>query len=298
MGESRTLSWLIWHAASLADRENPSIRARQRVGIGKLRIGLEASDSAASHATTGTVDLHCHLLPGIDDGARDLADAIEMAKQAEADGIVAICATPHIRADHRVNIEELPARQAELRAALRQRGCRTRVLPGGEVAADMLDAVDDPELASVTLGAAGRWILLEPAPGPLDERMEAAVDVLNARGFRSLIAHPERHPAPDLVDRLRRMIAKGALVQATAACFTEDSTRSAMLTLARAGVIHVLGSDAHSSRAGRHVELAAALETLATVEPGGGHLEWVGHTAPWGIVRGQDVVSPFGSAGA
>ena len=251
-----------------------------------------------SHATTGTVDLHCHLLPGIDDGARDVADAVEMAKQAAADGIAAVCATPHIRADHAVQIEELPARQDELRAALAQAGCSTRVLPGGEVAADMLDALDDPELASVTLGGSGRWILLEPVSGPLDERADAAVDALNARGFRALLAHPERHPVPDLVDRLRRLIAKGALVQGTAAYFTEESTSAAMLTLARAGVIHVLGSDAHSARAGRRVELAAALEVLVATVPGAGHLEWVAHSAPWGIVRGQDVVSPFRSAGA
>ena len=141
----------------------------------------------------GTLDLHCHVLPGIDDGARDVGDALAMARQAEADGIVAICATPHIRSDHAVRVEELPARRAELGAALVEAGCGTRVLPGGEVAADMLDALDDPELASVALGGSGKWILLEPAAGPLDERVEAAVDALNDRGFRALLAHPERH---------------------------------------------------------------------------------------------------------
>jgi protein-tyrosine phosphatase len=244
----------------------------------------------------GTVDLHCHLLPGIDDGARDVGDAVAMAMQAAADGIAAICATPHIRADHAVRIDDLPARRAELGAALLQAGCSTRVLPGGEVGADMLDALDDLELASVTLGGSGTWILLEPAPGPIDERLDAAVDALRARGFRTLLAHPERHPASDLVDRLARLIALGALVQVTAACFTDESTRPAMLALARAGAIHVLGSDAHSSRAGRRVELAPALEILATTEPVTDHLEWVAHTAPCRIVRGLDVVAPFPAA--
>ncbi len=243
----------------------------------------------------GTIDLHCHLLPGIDDGARDLADAVEMARQAEADGIAAICATPHIRADHGVHIGELPARRAELGAALLEAGCSTHVLPGGEVAADMLDALDNPELASVALGGSGTSILLEPAPGSLDEAPQKAVETLRVRGFRALIAHPERHVAPDLVDRLLQLIAKGALVQATAAYFTDESTRPEMLTLARAGVIHVLGSDAHSSRAGRRVELARALESLAAAEPVAGHVEWAAHTAPRGIVCRQDVVSPFPS---
>jgi len=252
----------------------------------------------ASRVTTGTVDLHCHLLPGIDDGARDLADAVEMAKQAADDGIVAICTTPHIRADHAVRIEELPARRAELCAALAHAGCATRVLPGGEVATDMLDALDDHELASVALGGSGAWVLLEPAAGPLDGRLDGAVDALRVRGFRALVAHPERHPGPGFADRLERLVAAGALVQATAAYLTDESTRAAMLMLVRAGVVHVLGSDAHSSRVGRRVELAPALDVLAATEPTACHLEWVAQTAPWGIVRGQDVVSPFTPADA
>ena len=241
----------------------------------------------------GTIDLHCHLLPGIDDGARDLADAVAMARQAEADGLVAICATPHIRADHAVSLDELPSRRAELAAAILESGCRTRVLAGGEVAADMVGDLGDQELASVTLGGSGRWILLEPTPGPLDERLESAVSVLRVRGFRALIAHPERHPSPELVDRLGRLIAQGALVQATAAYFTEAATRTAMLALARAGVIHVLGSDAHSSRAGRPVELAAALRVLAAAGRVPARLEWMAHGAPSAIVRGEDIIAPF-----
>jgi protein-tyrosine phosphatase len=240
-----------------------------------------------------TIDLHCHLLPGLDDGARDLDDAVAMAGHAEADGIVAICATPHIRSDHAVVIAELPARRDELSAALLESGCATRVLPGGEVAATMLEHLDDRDLEAVSLGGVGRWILLEPPAGPLDSRLETAVEDLHARGFRSLIAHPERHPAPDLIVRLGRLVARGALVQATAAYFTDGHTRPAMVGLARAGVIHVLGSDAHSSRAGRPVALSAALESLRTVQPLASQLEWMGRIAPSAIVDGTDPVSPF-----
>ena len=243
--------------------------------------------------TAGTIDLHCHLLPGLDDGARDLDDAVAMARQAQADGIGAICATPHVRADHAVVLAELPARRARLTAALETAGCATRVLAGGEVAAARLGDLDDAELRSVTLGGSGRWILLEPSPGPLDARLEAAVDALRARGFRSLVAHPERHFGPDLVDRLRRVIAKGALVQATAAYFTDEGSRPTMLDLARAGVIHVLGSDAHSSLAGRPVVLAAGLQVLASVPPVAAHLDWVRRHAAHAIVQGEEIASPY-----
>jgi protein-tyrosine phosphatase len=216
-----------------------------------------------------------------------------MAQQAEADGIEAICATPHIRHDHDVRISELPARLAEVSAAIDKSGCRVRLLPGGEVAVTALDRLKDRELRAVSLGGGGRWILLEPAAGPIDDDLERAVDHLRSRGFQALVAHPERHLAPGLVARLKRLIARGALVQATAASITGQDSRAGMLSLVRDGVVHVLGSDAHSSRAGRPVALAAAVEVLGTVDPTAGHLEWVACKAPRGIVQGRAVTPVF-----
>jgi tyrosine-protein phosphatase YwqE len=166
-------------------------------------------------------------------------------------------------------------------------------LPGGEVAVTALDGLEDRELAAVSLAGAGKWVLIEPAPGPLDQRLELAVASLRSRGFRALVAHPERHLAPDLVERLGRLIAAGALVQSTAASMTDPISREGMLDLARSGVIHVLGSDSHSSLAGRPVVLTAALRALGTVEPTAMHLEWIARTAPRAIVRGRDLRAPF-----
>ncbi len=239
------------------------------------------------------IDLHCHILPGLDDGARDLRDAIEMTRQAEADGIRAICATPHIRHDHDVRIAELPERLAQLQAAVMASGSRTRVLPGGEVAATALPGLDDEELSAVTLGGGGRWILLEPAPGPLDEEFSAAVEELRARGFRALVAHPERHLGHGLVSRLRSAIGDGALVQATATWLTDPHTCEGMLALASEGVIHVLGSDAHSSRVGRPVALRTGLEALGSVELLRRHSDWIAREAPEAIVAGAEIRPPY-----
>lgn len=246
-----------------------------------------------SGPTSVAVDLHCHILPGIDDGARDLDDAIEMARQAEADGIAAVCATPHIRHDHAVAIAELPERLFELSAAVAAAGCLTRILPGGEVATDGVGDLDDEDLTAVALGGSDRWILLEPSPGPLDRRVETAVLALRQRGFRTILAHPERHLGPDLAERLTRLIGLGGLVQVTAAALTEETTRPGMVALARAGVVHVLGSDAHSSRFGRPVVLSPSLEVLGSVEPTRWHLRWIASTAPQAIVRGRDLSAPF-----
>jgi protein-tyrosine phosphatase len=251
------------------------------------------SGAARSGAPRAAVDLHCHILPGLDDGARDYADAVAMAEQAQADGMFAVCATPHIRADHDVSIPELAERVSALNGILRERGCAVRVLRGGEVACSALPGLTDDELRAVALGAGGRWILLEPDPGPLDSRLDEAVAELDRRGFRSVIAHPERHGAPDLAERLRGIVRRGALVQATAAYLTDADAGPAMLKLAGAGLIHVLGSDSHSSHAGRPVALSPALGVLATVPRVAPALRWVAVTAPQAIVTGRDVVAPF-----
>ena len=240
-----------------------------------------------------SVDLHCHILPGVDDGAQDLDDAIAMGRQAELDGIAAICATPHIRWDHAVRIPELSQRRAQISKALREVRCATKVLQGGELAASALGGLDDSELARVSLGDGGRWILLEPDPGPLDDRLDQVVLELGERGYRAVIAHPERHIGPDLLVRLERLVGEGALVQATAAFLTWDATRGGMLELARAGMIHVLGSDAHSSRAGRPVAIAAALDVLASVDRTAAHLDWIARAAPEAIVAGRELTPPF-----
>ncbi len=117
------------------------------------------------------IDLHCHILPGVDDGALDLRDSVGMARQAAADGIGSICATPHIRHDHDVRIEELADRVAEVNRRCRGRGIPVTVLRGGRGRRDRgRRARSDDELARVALGG-GRWILLEPCAGPLGERL-------------------------------------------------------------------------------------------------------------------------------
>jgi protein-tyrosine phosphatase len=239
------------------------------------------------------IDLHCHILPGIDDGARGIEDSVAMARQGAEDGIEVICATPHIRHDHDVRIGELEARVGKLNAELRRRGVPTCVAPGGEVAETILDHVGDDELRRVSLGGGDRWVLLEPAPGPLSDSLVAAVAHLSDRGFRSVIAHPERHLAEDLEERLAALIERGALVQATAAHFVASATAPAMLELAAHGLIHVLSSDAHSASMGRPVRLSAGIAVLREIDVLARHAEWMAGTAPAAIIRGEHVEPPF-----
>lgn len=238
------------------------------------------------------IDLHCHILPGIDDGANELSDSVGMARQAADDGIEAICATPHIRHDHDVRIEEIEVRVADLQAELERQRVPVSVIAGGEVAETAVEGLDGDELRRVTLGD-GPWILLEPAPGPLSDSLERRLRYLGERGHRCLIAHPERHLTEDLAERLASLVLQGALIQATADVFVRPETAPYMLELAERGLVHVLGTDAHSSRIGRPVRISPALDALEGVQLLRPHLRWIMRDAPAAIVEGGDLEAPF-----
>ncbi len=238
------------------------------------------------------IDLHCHILPGVDDGALDVADSLGLARQAVGDGIEAVCATPHIRHDHDVRIDEVSRRVEALNARLAEEGLPLTVLSGGEVAETAVEGLSEEELGRVALGD-GRWILLEPAPGPLSDSLQERVDHLAERGRRALIAHPERHLSADMHERIAALIAAGALVQATADFFLREPSAAGMRALAEAGLVHVLSSDAHSSHGGRPLHLAAAFGALAEIEMLVPHLAWMRDTAPRAIVGGDPLERPF-----
>jgi len=237
------------------------------------------------------IDLHCHILPGLDDGASDLEDSVALALQAVADGVDTVCATPHVRHDHAVEIASLPGRVAAVQAELEQREIGVRVVVGGEVAQTAVDGLGDEDLRTVSLGGGGGWILLEPAPGPLDARLELSVERLQARGLRAIVAHPERHADADLEMRLRTLVAQGCLIQWTAAFVADPAMAEPIARWARMGLVHLLGSDAHSSRFGRPLALAGGFARLRETLPAT-TVEWMAQEAPAAILRGEAVIPP------
>jgi protein-tyrosine phosphatase len=238
------------------------------------------------------IDLHCHILPELDDGARSIGDSVAMARQAHEDGIEAVCATPHIRHDHDVRIPEIATRVASVQATLDAEGIPVRILPGGELAETAARALTPEELHHVSLGGAGGWVLLEPAPGPLGDGLTAVVDHLAALGARVIVAHPERHAGADLEQRLLGLVEQGCLIQWTAEFVRQASDEDLVILYARDGLVHLLASDAHSSLAGRPVRLAAAFARLRDACPQE-WVDWMAEIAPRAVVAGELVTAPW-----
>ncbi len=238
------------------------------------------------------IDLHTHILPGLDDGALDLADSLAMARTAAGDGISIVCATPHVRGDHDVRIDELPERVRALQQAIDDAGAGIRIAPGGELSAVLADSLSDPHLRAIGLGG-GDWVLLEPAPGPVTNELAELAERLAQRGVRAVIAHPERHAGPGFEPILHGLCERGLLLQWTAEFLAggDPGTSAFVGRLAREGLVHLLASDAHSSHGGRQLRLShgaqwlrsLGLEALAS---------WSVQEGPAAVLRGGPVTPP------
>jgi protein-tyrosine phosphatase len=239
------------------------------------------------------IDLHCHILPALDDGAIDMEDSAAMARQAEADGIELVCSTPHIHPDHEIRISELEGRVAAVNLELERQGIGVRVVQGGEIAEPIVDERDEEELLEVSLGRNGRWLLVEPRPGPIGDHTLETVDRLHERGFDAIIAHPERHPGADFRDYLAALVARGALIQVTSALIAEGPASQTLIDLAGQGLVHLLASDSHSSHGGRRLEISPGLARLRDVERTRDHIDWIANDAARAILRGEPAKPPF-----
>lgn len=195
------------------------------------------------------IDLHTHVLSGIDDGARDVEESVRMADLAAADGVRVLAATPHIRQDYAVEISELPERVERLNREIERCGVNARIVSGGEVAMTKLPSLDDNQLRAVSLGGGSRYLLVECPYGAVPPGFDQALFGLVARGFVPIIAHPERNAAIRAdAGRLTDLVRSGALVQITASSLTGEfggAIQRFAFDLVRSRVAHSIGSDSH-----------------------------------------------------
>jgi len=194
-------------------------------------------------------------------------------------------ATPHLRHDFPdVQVSELSGRVARLQAALHERAVDLEVVVGGEVDAVWAQHQTDETLRAVSYGARGTDLLVETPYGELPPVLEELLFRIRTRGFRVLLAHPERNPTFQRTpERLARIVDGGVLVQLTAASVTAGR-RSRACALAHAlideGRAHVIASDAHT--VGGRAGLAEALQ--ATEHP---RARWMVTEAPAAILAGE-----------
>jgi protein-tyrosine phosphatase len=209
------------------------------------------------------IDLHCHLLPAVDDGPRTLDESIELARLFVNDGIWSANTTPHSDA---VPIAEIPGLVRELNEALARERVALEVRPGAELSWRDLGRISDADLDLVADGPVGaRWVLLESPLRPAIEELHGAADELRARGYGVLLAHPERCAELFAENELplRHELARGSRLQVSSSSLLGRHGVPAQLraiALVKRGVATVMATDAH--RATRPPTLAAGEQAV------------------------------------
>lgn len=236
------------------------------------------------------IDLHCHLLPGVDDGPSALSDAVELARAMAAAGTRIAVATPHI--DHRWGVDplEVPDRVADLRVAIAAADIDLTVLAGGEVALSRLPELDEDARTAVRLGA-GPYLLLEaPLTAAAGDRLLTG---LVNQGVPIVLAHPERsatflrHP-----HKLVGLVEAGVLCSVTAGSLAGHFGRTVhrfAIRILRDGLVHNVASDAHGT-VRRGPDIRAALALAESDLPGVSQLaHWLTTETPEAILTGRSL---------
>jgi protein-tyrosine phosphatase len=234
------------------------------------------------------IDLHIHLLPGIDDGPADAAGTVELARACVADGVQAVAATPHVSEKYMTSPERMRQGVEEARAAIKAAGIPLKVYGGAEVEIAQMGRLSDDDLRALTLGPTEGFILLETpyAAWPMD--LETQLGRLATLGIRGILAHPERSAGVQAlggIDKLELAASRGLYTQVTAGSLSGRFGRTAQATaeqLIDRALVTVISSDSHNvdRRPPRMGEAAAEVGSIELAK-------WLTTDAPLAIVSGE-----------
>lgn len=197
------------------------------------------------------IDIHCHIMPGVDDGSPDMRTSLKMLQIAASEGIVAVILTPHHKPmHHNVSPEHALYRRDELKEAAGALGIKIRLLTGCEVYYSG-ETADELANGSIATLAGSRYVLIEFHPADQYSTIRSAVYTVQSQGFMPVLAHVERYQDiaehPEHVTELRDM---GCVIQVNAGSVmgrfgggAKRFTRGLM----DKGLVHIVATDAHDS---------------------------------------------------
>jgi len=234
------------------------------------------------------VDLHCHILPGLDDGPKSMASSLKLARQAVNDGVKTILATPHHLDRRFVNHPEVVRKAVlDFQTALKRESISLKVFPGQEIRVNgqLMTNLDD----LLGISESQKYLLLELPFETVPGYLEELVFRLLCAGITPVIAHPERNrqiiAEPKILYNLVNM---GVLAQVTATslvgAFGKQVQRTAK-EFVRCGLVQVVVSDAHALT-NRHFAMTQAYQVLAALDVN--YPEWFATNAK-DLINGADI---------
>ncbi|WP_059173059.1 tyrosine-protein phosphatase [Bacillus sp. FJAT-27445] len=196
------------------------------------------------------IDIHCHILPGLDDGAKTMEESMEMAREAVKEGIRAIIATPHHNRSYENPKEAVIQKAAELNSRLKEENVPISIFPGQEPAISG-DILEDYQKGNILALNNTHYVFIELPSGHVPRYTSQIVYDLQNFGAVPIIVHPERNQGiieqPDI---LYQLIKKGALSQLTASSICGvfgKNIKKFSRQLIEANLVHFIASDAHNT---------------------------------------------------
>jgi len=196
------------------------------------------------------IDLHCHILPGLDDGAADLEESLQLASLSVQEGIHICVATPHFYVGlFTPSMESVQKQVVSLNEHLKTHDIALKVLPGMEVALtpQVLSHFDEGEFLGLN---ATRYLLVEPSRLSTPDTIHKACYQLLDRNITPVLAHPERNPPLHKdPETLFHLVRKGVLLQINATSLDPSQSQEAyncVRFLLQHRAVHCIASDAHS----------------------------------------------------
>jgi len=242
----------------------------------------------------GLIDLHCHILPGVDDGSKNMEMSLEMARVAVKQGISHILVTPHHMDGMYLNHkQDVIAKTANFQMALDAANIPLTVFSGQEVhlTGDLLKALDADDILFMDEG--GRYLLLELPHSGIPEYTEDMIFELQTRGITPVIAHPERnHGFQKNPDRLYDFVEMGCITQLTSSSYLGvfgENVENLTAKIIKANLGFAFSSDAHNFK-GRRFLMDAAFNKLS--EQMGEQSARMFNENAKAIINGDDIVMP------
>jgi protein-tyrosine phosphatase len=233
------------------------------------------------------IDLHAHVLPGVDDGPDTIEECVAAVAAAAEAGVSVLAATPHVRSDYPTTLVEMETHVRELAARVTASGLATSILTGAELSLDAAVSTPDAELLRFGLGGSGSLLIEFPYDG-WPPGLARELERLQARGFRLVLAHPERNPEVQAAPgRLNALVEEGVLVQLTASSVAGTAgqrTQSTALRLLELGLAHMLASDMHGAFRGG-TDFHGALERLRDPRLG----RWLTYDVPSAVIGDDEI---------
>jgi len=241
------------------------------------------------------IDIHAHILPGVDDGAKNWDQSLEMAQLAVQDGIRIIVATPHLFKGRTIDLSQLNDKEiilqhvAQLRHKLYEAKIPLEIIPGCDFPLGVESLQLLAEGRALTINDANRYLLLELPDTSLPPALEEICFHLQSQGITPIITHPERHLIiQEMPHKLKRLIELGCLVQMTGNSLTGwfgRRVKKISRQLIKLGYVHLLATDAHSPK-GRPPLLSQAVTELSRLV-GENRSRAMVHDIPEKIIAGE-----------